>query len=266
MAGHDYHSYKTQAVLANGPWLGADNLLQNQASGYERGVPDRLWGGDSFTWAIDCYEDATTGTKLDMGGGTAILYIGLDASGGTLTQIGTGVISGTGDYIVTYTVPSGSIPGACYGSACLLVSQVTSTGKQTTLLQRVTVERAYTAAGSSASTYADQATSTGLTAGKVYFWDVGLTPDAWALADLDTAMCQECELWLAISTMQLVSEGLYAAAISSADVGDPVYLSDDGAIVHAATSTPGEVRRCVGWQRTATHIRFSGHLYGTVVP
>lgn len=258
MAGFDYHSYKTQAVLANGPWLGADNLLQSQATGYERGVPDRLWGGDSFTWQIDHYEDSVSGTKLDLSTGTAILYIGLDAPGGTLTQIGTGVVSGTGDYIVTYTVPSGSIPSACYGHACLLVAQVTATGKQTTLLQRVTVERSYTAAGASASTFADQATGVSLTAGKIYFWDVSLTPGAWALADPDTAGCDEFELWLAISTTQLVSEGLYAAAISGADVGDPLYLDDAGVISHTAPDSG--TTRVIGWQRTATHIRFSGHV------
>jgi len=132
-------TYKTQVVLANGPFVGRENAIgtASQPAGYVPGLPQTIWGADSFEWQLDVYE--WTGEKLDMSSATATLYIAPNTSGVSLTAIGTGVISGTGDYIVTFGVDAGAIPAACYGLACVVVAAITAADKQTSIVQYLNV-------------------------------------------------------------------------------------------------------------------------------
>lgn len=113
----------------------------------------------------------------------------------------------------------------------------------------------------------DAIVTTGLTAGLVYRrQEAPYTPE-WVVADPDDAICETCELWLAISTTVLIAEGTYAAAISGAVQGDPGYLADAGGITHTVPNSPtddGRVGRIVAWQRAGTSLRFDGHIPGGI--
>ena len=130
-----------------------------------------------------------------------------------------------------------------------------------------TVDWALMAAPGDTDDYAerDSVSASGLTAGKVYRWDATLSSPGWVLADPDDAICETCELWLAISTTVLICQGLYTAAISGAVQGDALYLDDSGVITHTVPASPGDdgrVGRIIAWQRSATRIRFDGHVPG----
>jgi hypothetical protein len=109
----------------------------------------------------------------------------------------------------------------------------------------------------------DNLTSTGLTAGKVYHWDAGTS--AYVLADPDDAICETCELLLAVSTTRLIAGGLADVTVGSGVVGSAIYLDDAGAVTATVPSSPdddGRVGRMVGWVRSGTTIRFDGHIPG----
>jgi hypothetical protein len=107
-----------------------------------------------------------------------------------------------------------------------------------------------------------------VTAFKVYRNNAG----TWELADPDTAACEACELWMSLGTAVATSGMTCEDTVTNpswtwgaSDVGKPLYLDDAGAITLTVPSSPGDdgrVGRIVGWVRSATSIRFNGHVPG----
>lgn len=173
----EYLTYQTLVDLSTGPFIGRDNKA-TQPAGYLRGLPDTIWGADSFQWQLDVYE--WSGEKLDMSGGTAKLYIAPNSTGVTLTEIGTGTVSGSGDYIVTFSVAAAAIPSSCFGLPCVVVAVITASGKQTSIVQYLNV--AHHTAGTGAS---PAAAAIAYTPAVSADWDSPVTDDvADALDDL----------------------------------------------------------------------------------
>jgi hypothetical protein len=111
------------------------------------------------------------------------------------------------------------------------------------------------------------ATPTGATAlGTVYHISGG----AWVAADPDTAACETAELWMALGSTGasgMVAQGTVTnPAWSWTTIGAVLWLDDSGAITETtpdAVTDAGRVARPVGWVRSATSIRFDGHLLGS---
>jgi len=134
----DHKTHTTKVVLDNGPWVGQDNPV-TQASGFTEGLPDRIWGEDGFMWVVHYFEDDADATGLDMSSATAKIYIAADTDGASRTELGSGVVSGSNNEIITYTAPADTIPSDLYGTTCIVILEATNTTYQTTLVQRVEV-------------------------------------------------------------------------------------------------------------------------------
>lgn len=102
--------------------------------------------------------------------------------------------------------------------------------------------------------------------GKVYRNNAG----AWLAGDPDDPECETCELFIALGT-DPETDGMQAESLvtnpawSWTTVGASLWLDDSGAItetVPTAETHAGRVARIVGWVRSATSIRFDGHVPG----
>jgi hypothetical protein len=162
-------TYTTKINLSNGPWVGRDNNA-SQPAGYVVGIPDRVIGNDSFEWVVETYENSED-AKMDMSSATAKIYAAADVTGATRTELGSGVVSGTGDYITTFTVPADTIPTALYGVQSVIILEWVSGTKTTSVYQRVEVE--HFSKGSGSTPAASAMAYTPATAGN---W-LGTAPD-----------------------------------------------------------------------------------------
>lgn len=141
-------TYTTKVVFDQGCWLGADNPT-NQPADYVKGLPDRIWGPDSFEWILECYENSST--ALDLSSATCTIHIAQDVAGATQTQIGTGTVSGANNNIVTFAVEKEKIPSALYGKTCIVVAKMISGTTERTAVQRLQVTHTDAGLGSTSA-------------------------------------------------------------------------------------------------------------------
>lgn len=188
-------------------------------------------------WATIAYVDASLGEKLG-----ADNYAG-DWSAGTYTR---------GEW-VTHN-----------GSSWFCIAAV-STTEEPSISATDWAPTALAGAAGLDTLYLPTAT---VTAFKVYYNAAG----TWTLADPDVAVCETCELFLALGTT-VADDGMTsdlevtnpAWTWGAANVGKPLYLDDAGAMTLTVPSSPdddGRVGRIVGWVRSDTSIRFDGHVPG----